>query len=312
MDKHGKKKISRKDFIKKTSAGLLSIGLLKGNLINFSDSRLTDKKSSSEYRKLGRTGIEVTPLGYGASRTMEPTLVKSALNSGINFLDTGRSYFSGQNEVMVGKVIKGIRQEVIVQSKIGIDIRDEGERLHSSKVSTRILKIMESSLTDSLKALQTDYIDVVLIHGADSVIIINHEAIMSFFQNAKKMGQIRACGFSSHSNHVKLLEAANKSKFYDVIMIPYNHKGSYTHSRSGRYNNWDQSALEIGMEQAEKNNIGIVAMKTCSGGSYSPDGESEPTYKAALKWILDHSYINTTATAMGNVRELTENIQVIR
>jgi len=170
---------------------------------------------------------------------------------------------------------------------------------------------MYSSLKESLKALQTDYIDILLIHGANTVDIIKHEAVMDFFRVAKQKGQIRACGFSSHDNQVEILKAANKSKFYDVIMIPYNHKGSYRHSKGGHYSEWDQQALESELKKAERNNIGIIAMKTCSGGSYSPDGRSKPSYKSALKWVLNHSYINTMAVAMGNVKEINENVQAM-
>ena len=59
---------------------------------------------------------------------MEPSLLKAALDRGINFIDTGRSYYNGQNEVMVGKVIKGIREKVIIQSKVRVRIRERRRR----------------------------------------------------------------------------------------------------------------------------------------------------------------------------------------
>jgi len=311
MGKHNNKKMSRKDFLRKTSAGLLSLGLFKGIPFKYVNSQTDRKQASTQYRKLGRTGIQVSPVGYGASRTMELTLVKSALDTGINFIDTGRSYYNGQNEVMVGKVIQGIRKEVIIQSKISLRLREKGNRLNSAEAFTRIKNIMKSSLAESLKALQTDYIDILLLHGAESVDVIHHEAVIEFFRNAKEKGQIRACGFSSHSNQIRLLKAANESKFYDVIMIPYNHKGSYRHSNSGRYSEWNQPALELELKKAEKNNIGIVAMKTFSGGPYAPAGENKPSYNAALQWVLNHSYISTTASAMGNISELHEDVQAM-
>jgi hypothetical protein len=94
-------------------------------------------------------------------------------------------------------------------------------------------------------------------------------------------------------------------------MVPYNQKGSYKHSRASHYNEWDQPALESELKKAEKNNIGIVAMKTCSGGPYSPDGKSKPSYEEALKWVLSHSYITTMAVAMGNMKEINENVQAM-
>ncbi|MBA7663041.1 hypothetical protein ES703_71074 [subsurface metagenome] len=311
MNEHKDNQMSRKGFLTKTSAGLLGYGLFRGDRSGLFNSQTARKQTFPEYRLLGRTGIKVTPIGFGASRTMEPILVKSALDAGINFIDTGRSYFNGQNEVMVGKVIRGMRKEVIIQSKIKLNLRGIGEDLDSIAASDRITSLMRSLLAESLKALQTDYIDVLLVHQANSVDIINHDAVMEFFHNTKEKGQIRACGFSSHSNQVELLIAANKSKSYDVVMVPYNHKGSYTHSNTGKYSEWDQPALEKELVKAESNNIGIVAMKTCSAGPYAFKGEGQPSYRAALKWILNHSYIATMAVAMGNLSELSEDLQAM-
>ena len=70
---------------------------------------------------------------------------------------------------------------------------------------------MQASMDESLKALQTDYIDVMLIHGASTADIVNNEAVMEFFTAAKKKGQIRAFGFSSHTNQIDILKSANKT-----------------------------------------------------------------------------------------------------
>ena len=310
MGKHTSQ-MSRKDFLKKTSAGLLTYGILNAAPLKLSNSQTGPRQTQPEYRVLGRSGIKVTSVGYGASRTMEPTLVKSALDTGINFLDTGRKYYNGQNEVMVGKVIKGIRKKLIVQSKVGLPQRESSGKSTSTGISKKNISIMRSSLEKSLKALQTDYIDILLLHGVNSVDILVDETVMEFLRVAKEKGQIRAFGFSSHNNQVALLKAANESRFYDVIMVPYNYKGSYVHSKGGHFAEWDQPALEMELEKAEKNNIGIVAMKTCSAGAYAPDAESKPSYVEALKWVLDHSYINTMAVAMGSINELNHNIQAM-
>ena len=311
MNEHKDNQMSRKGFLTKTSAGLLGYSLFRGDRFRLFNSQTASKQTFPEYRLLGRTGIKVTPIGFGASRTMEPMLLKSALDAGINFIDTGRSYFNGQNEVMVGKVIQGMRKEVIIQSKIKLNLQGISEDLDSIEASDRITSLMRSLLAESLKALQTDYIDVLLVHQADSVDIINHDAVMEFFHSAREKGQIRACGFSSHSNQVELLKAANESRLYDVVMVPYNHRGSYTHSNTGGYSEWDQPALEKELEKAEENNIGIVAMKTCSGGPYAFEGESKPSYSSALRWILNHSYISSMAVAMGNLGELSEDMQAM-
>jgi predicted aldo/keto reductase-like oxidoreductase len=303
--------ITRKEFLKISAAGLLGLGFLGKAPRLLAKPQKTHTQEIPEYRTLGRTGIKVSTVGYGASRTLEPSLVKGALETGINFLDTGRRYFRGQNEAMVGKVIKGIRQKVILQSKMRIRLAEREEALDTQEMRNSLRTRMETFLNESLHALQTDYIDIMLLHGASTTEVINDDTVMEFFLEAKRKGKIRACGFSSHSNQLELVRDANRSKFYDVIMVPYNHKGSYRHSRSGYHSKWNQSALEDELKKAENNGIGIVAMKTCSGGPYSSDGVMKPTFKDALKWILSHSYISTMAVAMANIKEIKEDVQAM-
>ena len=303
--------ITRKEFLKISAAGLLSVGLLGKAPRLLAKSQETQTPQRPEYRMLGRTGMKVSAVGYGASRTLEPSLVKAAMETGINFFDTGRRYFRGQNEVMVGKVIKGNRQSVIIQSKMRIRPAGRRKALDTQEMWKSIPAMMESSMDESLHALQTDYIDIMLLHGASRTELINHDVVLKFFLEAKRKGKIRACGFSSHANQLELLRDANRSKFYDVIMVPYNHKGSYIHSRSKYHSKWNQPALENELKKAEKNGIGIVAMKTCSGGPYSFDGVKKPSFKDALKWILSHSYVGTMAVAMANIKEIKEDVQAM-
>jgi predicted aldo/keto reductase-like oxidoreductase len=171
--------------------------------------------------------------------------------------------------------------------------------------------MMQSSLDDSLKALRTDYIDVWLLHNVSTTELIQNDAVMKFFSKARDQGQIRACGFSSHSNQVTLLKAANKSNFYDVIMVPYNHLGSYKHSSGGGSGSWNQEELETGLTLAANAGTGVVGMKTCSGGPYAFKGEPEETYTSALKWVLNKSFVHTTAVAMSNTDQLHENLKVL-
>jgi aryl-alcohol dehydrogenase-like predicted oxidoreductase len=300
------KSISRKEFIKRSSLGILGAGILYDKLNAGCNFQNIPRK-----RILGKTGMEVTILCYGASRTNEPSLVRRALSSGINFIDTGRSYFNGQNEVMVGNVLRDIRKDIIIQTKARIRLRETGEELKTNNAFKKISSMLDSSLEASMKALQTDYIDILLVHGASSEEIIHHEAVLEFFQKAKRKGVIRACGFSSHGNQIQLLKSTNEKKFYDVVMIPYTHKGSFIHSNTGHEYNYDQKALETELKKAEKNNIGIVAMKTCSGGPYTYEKEKETTFNDAINWVLNHSYIHSAVVAMANNKEIDEDIQVM-
>lgn len=301
--KYQKIGITRKDFIKKSCkglSGLIAYDVLRKGHLNL----VEQEKRSLRKQALGRSGIQATTLGYGAARNMEPTLLLAALDHGINFIDTGRSYFNGNNERMVGKALSGIRKDVVIQSKMKVRLREIGSE---SSDSQALWKNMESSLQASLKALQTDYIDIMLIHDAGKTQVLENEIVMEFFASAKKKGWIRAHGFSCH-NEIELLQYANESGFYDIIMLPYNHKGSYVHMLSGNYYEWDQPRVEVELEKAQKQNLGVVAMKTCSAGPYPP-GASQTSYAGAIKWILDHSYISVAAVAMSNFDEIKENVQ---
>jgi aryl-alcohol dehydrogenase-like predicted oxidoreductase len=264
--------LTRKEFLKRTSAGVLGLGLAGGAARWARGEDPPPQPVPRPRRTLGRTGIQVTPIGFGAARTMEPGLVRAAVDAGINFLDTGRSYSNGRNEIMLGETLREMRDRLVIQSKARLRIRETGDELRTAKVSAKIRETLGQSLDASLEALQTDRIDILLLHGMDRADLIHHEAVVGFFAEAKKKGKIRACGFSSHTNQVELLRAANERKIHDVIMVPYNPAGSFTHSRSGHYSEWDQPALEKEMRAASKAGIAIVAMKTCSGGPHSLDG----------------------------------------
>ena len=304
------KPITRKDFIKKSCAGIT--GLFAYDVLKKNPLKLFNLEGSSlETRVLGRTGIKVTKLGYGASRSMEPALLLAAIDNGINFIDSGRAYFNGNNEVMIGKTLKGIRKNVVLQSKMRIRLRESDK---SGNLSEAITKIMDSSLNASLKALQTDYIDIMLIHDLYDVEIMNHDAVLEFFTSAKKQGKIRACGFSVHNvtEMVEVLRSANQSKFYDIIMLPYNYKGSYVHMLSGNSSEWDQPLMEVELKKAHKSNIATIAMKTCSAGPYSPGNNVEPSFKEAIEWVLKREFIYTAAVAMSNMGQIEANVKAVR
>ena len=306
MKKKRNNPITRKEFIKRSSAGVVGAGILVQKPISWMKWTMEPEK-----RILGRSGIEVTTLGFGASRTQEPALLLAALDTGINFIDTGRSYARGQNEVMVGKIINENRKNLIIQSKVRIRPTEKGEALKTKEASLKIKNMMQKSLDESLKALQTDYLDIWLIHGAESEEIIHHETVMEFFTNLKQKGIIRASGFSSHHNQVELLMADNKIKFYDVAMVSYTFAGSYTHSNSGTFSEYDQNMLEAEMKIAHKNKMGIIGMKSCSAGPLKGENDKEATYGNAIKWVLEKPYIQSAAVAMANFDQIEENTRAV-
>ena len=291
-------KITRKKFITRSLLSILGIGLMP-KVFSLSPHR----KFLPEKRELGNTGIKVTSIGFGTPRTQEPAVLKSAIEKGITFLDTGRAYANGQNEIMIGKVLKGKRDQFVIQSKMKIDLKK------GTASAEEIKNQMETSLKGSLEALQTDYIDVMLLHGVRDEEMLQNETIRKVFTEMKNRGAIKACGFSSHSNHINMLKEANKDHFFDVVMVPFNPFGGFKHSQSDWSTSWNQVALIAEMKKAHKNGTGIVAMKTCSGGAYNFYNQEQSSYSGAVKWVLSHRFVDTTAVAMANFKEISEHTE---
>ena len=294
MKSNSVKAISRNEFLHRAAGGILGMSLAGFSAPAFI--RRVHAAENIEYRTIGKSGIKVTAIGLGGSRTNEPSVMKRAFDMGVNFVDTGRMYAQGKNEEMIGKVIKDFRKNVVIQSKID-------QKIQNDKTA------MGKSIDDSLKALQTDYIDIMIIRGANSKDTINNPVVEEVFTRAKEAGKIRLCGFSSHSGEShKVLRMGVEAGFYDVAMVPYNHAGNFRHSIYGIYSEWDQKALEKEFEHAVAQGMGVIAMKTCSGGPLKKEGEIRGTYSAGLKWNLRNKNISAMAVGMASFREVSEDV----
>jgi aryl-alcohol dehydrogenase-like predicted oxidoreductase len=300
----GKTEITRKKFLTTALAGFAGMKFLPKT---YSVTPLNPLVG----RNLGKTGIVAGSVCFGASRANDESLIKYAIDKGINFIDTGRVYANGNNEKLIGKVISGIRGNVVIQSKLRLDATELPSGGKGKKGAREITKILSSKVEASLKALNTDYIDILLYHDAIEEHLLFHPEVMKFFDGLKSSGVIKAHGFSSHNDRMILRERNNKECFYDVIMVPFNHKGSFIHSLTGKYSEWDQNRLISNLIEAGNKGIGVIAMKTCSGGKYAPSPDIEPSFKEAVKWVIQHPFISSAAVAMANFEQVDEHISLL-
>jgi len=127
-----------------------------------------------KYRKLGNTGLIVSEVALGTMQFggrmnmgnlgQEDTtrMVKLALDRGINFIDTADVYSLGESETLVGNALKGVRAEIVLATKVRLPMGENLNRRGATRVN--IMREVE----DSLRRLQTDYIDLYQVHGGDS------------------------------------------------------------------------------------------------------------------------------------------------
>ncbi|GAB3925587.1 aldo/keto reductase [Larkinella terrae] len=182
-------------------------------------------------KPLGKTGIEVSELAFGGVEIGMPygigvksqadmiteseavQLLHTAIESGVNFFDTARLY--GDSETIMGKAFHDRRGQVILETKCR-QIRDTNGDLPDGAT---LKKIIKTSLLESLTALQTDYIDVYMLHQADLGILANDE-IPEVFATLKAQGAIRSTGVSTYS--VEETRKAIESGVWDVVQLPFN------------------------------------------------------------------------------------------
>ena len=151
-----------------------------------------------QYRTLGRTGIKVSPYCLGAMMFGGPgnpdhddciRIIHKALDFGINFIDTADRYSRGESEEIVGKALKGRRDSIVLATKVHGPMGDDPNMQGNSR------RWITRALEDSLRRLQTDYIDIYQIHRPSSDTDI--EETLSALTDLMRAGKVRAIGSST-------------------------------------------------------------------------------------------------------------------
>jgi aryl-alcohol dehydrogenase-like predicted oxidoreductase len=151
------------------------------------------------YRTLGRTGIKVSPYALGAmmfgasignpDHDASIRIIHKALDAGINFIDTADRYTGGESEEIVGKALKGRRDDVVLATKVNGPMGDDPNQRGNSR------RWIMTEVENSLRRLQTDYIDLYQIHRPDPDTDI--EDTLSALSDLIHSGKVRAIGSSA-------------------------------------------------------------------------------------------------------------------
>ena len=163
------------------------------------DNQLANKEKTMRYRSLGRTGIKVSPYCLGAmmfggiansDHDECVRIIHKAMDFGINFIDTADRYSQGESEEIVGKALKGRRDNVVLATKVhGPMGNDPNQQGNSRRWITRAVE-------GSLRRLQTDHIDLYQIHRPSPETDI--EETLSVLTDLMRAGKVRAIGSSTY------------------------------------------------------------------------------------------------------------------
>jgi len=275
-------KRTRRDFLK--GAGLLSAGaLMNKNPLAASSSPQAASASGKalEPRTLGRTGLKVAPIGLGtiplfrAPRDQAIEVVRKAEEKGINYIDLARGYRRGLAEEWVGEAIKGRRDKFVIVTK-----------------STDYTGKVVESVEQSLKALQTDYIDVYCFHSLMQdeqwKTVIGPNGAMEGLKKAQQQGKIRFIGLSGHRSD-QFTEIIKGGDIDLIIMI---------------FNFVFDDALYDLLPTAKKLNVGFAGIKPFAGCFLNQ-------HELSLRWILEHP-VDVVVPGMWQVDEVIQNARVMK
>ena len=168
-----------------------------------------------DYNQLGKSDLNISRIGFGCmslkpGQPQNESIIHRAIDLGINYFDTADLYDKGANEEMLGNALKQKRNQTIIATKVGNQWRSDGSGWDWNPRKGHILK----SIDESLKRLQTSYIDLYQLHGGTIEDPI--EETIDAFEQLVKQGKIRYYGISSirpnvirywteHSNMVSVM-----------------------------------------------------------------------------------------------------------
>ena len=291
-----------------------------------------------QYRQLGSTGLRVSTVGLGTNnfgfRMDEESslrVAKFAVDQGINFFDTANSYGRGLSEERIGKALKGIRQDVIIATKVGNPMGDGTNDRGASRY--HIMQQVE----DSLRLLQTDYIDLYQIHRPDPNTSI--EETLRALDDLVHQGKVRYIGGSNY-NGWQTAEAVLKARAlglnefvtmqpeynmlnrgieaellpfcdkYNIGILPYYPLASGF--LTGKYLQ-GQEAPEgtrlAGNERAKENTLTDKNFSILSKLSKFAEDRGHPMVELAIAWLLAKPAVSSVIAGATKEEQVTANVK---
>ena len=260
------------------------------------------------YRNFGKLDWQVSALGFGAMRLPiigedqaqidEPKaleMVRYAIDHGVNYIDTAYVYHGGYSERFLSRALQdGYRDKVKIATK-----------LHPSSVETA--DDFDKTLNEQLERLQTDHIDIYLLHGLNPGRweMFRRLNVFSWAESAIADGRIGHLGFSFHWTYELFQEIIDGYDNWAMCQIQYN------------YMNEDIQAGTKGLEYAASKGLAVVIMEPLRGGllvnppdrvrSMFDEAGMDPV-DMALQWLWNRPEVSTVLSGMSTLEQVQQNV----
>lgn len=249
---------------------------------------------------LGSTGLKVSKLGFGTFDFGVPSLDISpekgghilfeSYKLGVNFWDTSEDYGSHQHAASALKRLP--RKEVIISTKTNAKNGEEAEK----------------SLKNSLRELNTDCVDIFLLHLVKSDWISGCHQVLRDLNAMKTTGIVKAIGLSTHS--VTVVREASRFKELDVIMTICRKVDQATISKFQKHIPLEDGSIQEmfhAIKLAHDNEKGVIAMKILGTGV----PPLVRNYKSAIRAITELDFVDAMVIGMKNLDEVKKNVKAI-
>lgn len=263
-----------------------------------------------KYTTFDKTGQKISLLGMGTMRLPQTedgkvdedasiALIRKAIDSGINYVDTAYMYHEGFSEVVTGKALKdGYREKVLLADKMPVWMAKDADGMAT---------IFETQLT----RLDTDVIDMYLIHNLTSAVWEKCQKfeLLAFLEEQKRLGRIHQIGFSFH-DELPFFKELIDAYPWDFCQIQFNYMDK-------KY----QAGLE-GLLYAKAKGIPVIVMEPLKGGKLTdqiPPSIAEIWAQSivqrspadwAFRWVAGFPGILTILSGMSSESQLDENIKI--
>src|SRR6204780_1500768 len=297
-----------------------------------------------KHRTLGHTGLIVSEVALGSmqfggkmnmgnlGQEQTTRMVKQALDSGINFIDTADVYSLGESETLLGNALKGAREDIVLATKVRLPMGGNFNRSGATRVN--IMREVEGSL----RRLQTDYIDLYQVHGWDSNTPL--EETLRTLDDLVRQGKVRYIGLSNlmswqAATAVMLQEHLRLEKFVTAQMY-YSLVGrglEYEFQSFAEYHNigilvWSPLAGGFLSGKYSRMNPAPAGSRFAEAGSFVPF-DKEMGYRVvealkevagrydasparvALSWLLGRPAVSSVIVAARNSEQLEDNIGAV-